>query len=72
MKDLTTALLAPLPGGDAVTWLPCRVVALSPLRIDFYSTDTYPAMKMNGATLVVGPGVALMMSPNKPLVLQIG
>jgi len=72
MKAITQTILGGQQPNNTVTWLPCRVVTVSPLVIDFYSAATYPASKLAGTTLTVGPALALMMSPNQPLVMQIG
>lgn len=69
MMPIVKAMTGP---GSSVSLMPCRIVAVSPLTIDFYSAATFPAVPIRGLTYALGPGVALMAPGTKPIVLPIG
>lgn len=70
---MASPLVAALTGPDnIVRMVPCRVVSVSPVTIDFHDATIYKARKLAGATLVVGPALALVTTSAQPIVFQTG
>lgn len=73
MDDLAKALTAGGGSGpQQLTGAPCRITQVSPLLIDFYSSTTYPAVKLPGMTYTIGAGYAILPPGAKPIVLPLG
>lgn len=73
MRGISKAITAAKPG-IPMEWAPCRIVSATPLVIDFYSADQFPAQKIAGLTYTNGAsGMALLSAngPSKPVVLPL-
>lgn len=70
MRDLSKAILS--LKGPQVSMVPCTVTGTSPLTVTIQGTANIPGVPIAGLTYSLGPALALLTSPGRPVILPIG